>query len=387
VKITNCHVHTFTQAHTPDRFLPWPVPQLAQLPLARQAFIRFARLVDPGRKKPLGRYAQIIDTSYQKTQLKIFEIARGFYPEGTRFVVLPMDMTKMNAGGVADDIDEQHAQLVVLRKRYPDIVVPFAAVDPRHERIVDKTIELIEQHGFRGLKLYPPTGYHPFDRRLWPLYDYAEEHNLPVLTHCSRPASVQYRGEPTVEMRRDPVTGEVLNLERFELLTRFTDPDAYKPLLEKYPRLRVCLAHFGGEGDWTSYIDRPWHTDAEPAMKSRLAKTLDMLRFWHTETAPATKSWLAKILDMLRSPKYPNLWTDISYTLYANDEHVYLLKVLLSDPTVRDHVLFGSDFYVVANAELEERRRSLRIRALLGEEVFDTIARVNPMRFLGEIPS
>jgi hypothetical protein len=54
---------------------------------------------------------------------------------------------------------------------------------------------------------------------------------------------------------------------------------------------------------------------------------------------------------------------------------------------VRDHVLFGSDFYVVENAELEERRRSLRIRAVLGEEVFDTIARANPMRFLGESPS
>jgi uncharacterized protein len=366
VEITNCHVHTFTQAHTPDRFLPWPVPQLARLPLVRQAFIRFARLVDPRRKKPLGRYAQIIDTSYKRTQVEIFEIVRGFYPEGTRFVVLPMDMTKMNAGGVAVDIDEQHDQLVELRDLYPaSIVIPFAAVDPRHEGIVDKTIARIKQHGFRGLKLYPPTGYHPYDHRLWPLYEYAEEHNLPVLTHCSRPASVQYRGEPTVEMRTDPVTGELLNLGRFELLTRFTDPDAYKPLLEKYPRLRICLAHFGGEGDWTSYLDRPWHSGADPAKKS----------------------WLAKILDMLRSGKYPNLWTDISYTLYANDEHVYLLKVLLSDQKVRDHVLFGSDFYVVENAELEERRRSLRIRAVLGEEVFDTIARANPMRFLGESPS
>jgi predicted TIM-barrel fold metal-dependent hydrolase len=365
VEITNCHVHTFTQAHTPDRFLPWPVPQLARLPLARQAFIWFARLVDPERKRPLGRYAQIIDTSYEKTQVEIFEIVRGFYPEGTRFVVLPMDMTMMNAGDVAVDIDAQHDQLVDLRDLYPDIVVPFAAVDPRHGGIVDKTIALIEQHGFRGLKLYPPTGYHPFDRRLWPLYEYAEAHNLPVLTHCSRPASVQYRGEPTVEMRTDPVTGGLLNLGRFELLTRFTDPEAYKPLLEKYPMLRVCLAHFGGEGDWTSYLDRPWHSGADPAMKS----------------------WLAKILDMLRSRRYPNLWTDISYTLYADDEHVYLLKVLLSDPSVRNRVLFGSDFYVVANAELEERRRSLRIRAVLGEEVFDAIARVNPMRFLGETPS
>jgi hypothetical protein len=41
-------------------------------------------------------------------------------------------------------------------------------------------------------------------------------------------------------MRRDPITGEVLNLGRFELLARFTDPDAYIPLLEKHPK----AAHF-----------------------------------------------------------------------------------------------------------------------------------------------
>jgi predicted TIM-barrel fold metal-dependent hydrolase len=365
VEITNCHVHIFTQAHTPDRFLPWPVPQLVRIPPVRRILRWIARLVDREQKTALGRYAQIIETSYKKTQREVFEIVRGFYPEGTRFVLLAMDMTKMNAGGVAVGIDAQHAELVALRRAYPrGIVIPFAAVDPRHEGIVEKTIALIEQHDFRGLKLYPPTGYHPYDHRLWPLYEYAEEHNLPVLTHCSRPASVQYRGEPTVEMRTDPVTGELLNTGRFELLTRFTDPDAYVPLLEKYPRLRICLAHFGGAGDWRSYLDRPWHSGGDTAKKS----------------------WLAKILDMLRSGKYPNLWTDISYTLYANDEHVYLLKVLLSDPKVSNHVLFGSDFYVVENAELEERRRSVRLRAVLGEQVFSTLARENPRRFLGEIP-
>jgi predicted TIM-barrel fold metal-dependent hydrolase len=163
-------------------------------------------------------------------------------------------------------------------------------------------------------------------------------------------------------MLTDPVTGELLDLGRFELLTRFTDPDANKPLLEKYPKLRVCLAHFGGAGDWTRYLDKPWHS----------------------ETDRPNMSWLAKILDMLRVGAYPNLWTDISYTLYANDEHVYLLKVLLSDPRVSSRVLFGSDFYVVENAELEERRRSVRLRAVLGEELFDTIARENPKSFLGE---
>ena len=363
MEIINCHVHTFTQAHTPDRFLHWPVPQLVRLKFMRWLLSWVARVFDKNRATALGRYAQIIETSYRRTQREVFEIARGFYPEGTRFVLLPMDMTMMNAGRVHVGIDEQHDEIVALRDAYPEeLLIPFAAVDPRHERIVDKTIALVERDKFRGLKLYPPTGYHPFDRRLWPLYEYAEARGLPVMTHCSRPSSVKYRGDPTPEMRIDPVSDEPLRGDRDELLESFTDPDAYRPLLEKHRKLRICLAHFGGAGDWTRYLDHPW--DA----------TKDV----------SDPSWLTKILSMLRSGTYPNLWTDVSYTLYASDEHVYLLKALLSDPRVSSRVLFGSDFYVVENAELEERRRSVRLRAVLGEELFNTIARENPRRFLGE---
>ena len=126
-------------------------------------------------------------------------------------MLLPMDMTMMNAGRVHVGIDEQHDEIVALRDAYPEeLLIPFAAVDPRHERIVDKTIALVERDRFRGLKLYPPTGYHPFDRRLWPLYEYAEARGLPVMTHCSRPSSVKYRGDPTPEMRIDPVSDEPL---------------------------------------------------------------------------------------------------------------------------------------------------------------------------------
>jgi predicted TIM-barrel fold metal-dependent hydrolase len=358
--ITNCHVHTFTHDHTPNRFLPWPVPQLARFALVRMAVIGLARTFDRDRKGALGRYAEIIKTSYNRSQRDVFAIVQSFYPDDARFVVLPMDMTQMNAGAVAAGIADQHEELASLAAAFPKTVVPFAAVDPRHPQIVETTIALIKKHDFRGLKLYPPTGHHPFDRRLWDLYAYAEENGLPVMTHCSRPASVQYRGEPTEDMRQDPVTGTRLDLPRFELLTYFTDPDAYVPLLKKFPRLRVCLAHFGGAGDWRRFIEKP-------------AQASD---------PPAAQSWLTKILAMIRSGNYPNLWTDIAYTLFAHDDYVYLLKDLLADETTASRVLFGSDFYVVENAELEERSRSIRIRALLGEELFTQIAETNPKLYL-----
>ena len=161
-------------------------------------------------------------------------------------------------------------------------------------------------------------------------------------------------------MRTDPVTAKRLDLGRLELLTWFTDPDAYVAILQAQPTLKLCLAHFGGAGDWERYLDEQW--DAGSAI--------------------GKKSWLAKILDMIRSGEYPNLYTDIAFTVVANDEYLYLLKVLLSDERVARRVLFGSDFYVVESAELEERRRAVRIRAVLGEELFKTIAHNNPSDFL-----
>ena len=43
---------------------------------------------------------------------------------------------------------------------------------------------------------------------------------------------------------------------------------------------------------------------------------------------------------MLRYGEYPNLYTDISFTVFADDEYVHLLKVALSDDRVSDRVLF-----------------------------------------------
>jgi uncharacterized protein len=360
---TNCHIHTFTHKHTPDRYLPPPFNYLLRIGLIRRAVLAFAHWSDPNKQGKIGRYAEILETSYGKDQEAIFRRVQSFYPEGTRFVVLPMDMEFMGLGGLQESVDVQHDELHSLAQKNPTTLIPFAAVDARRgEAGVAKAIDRLE-NGFHGIKLYPPIGYHPYDQNLWPLYDWAAEQSptIPVLTHCSRPASVQFHGVPTPEMQTDPQTGQIGNRERYELLSWFTDPDSYRTLLKRWPSLRVCLAHFGGAGDWGHYLDHPSDSTG----------------------SPAEKSWLSKIADMIRSGEYPNLWTDISYTLFADDEYVYLLKTLLSDDRILNRTLFGSDFYVVENARLEERRRSIRIRSVLGEALFKKIAVDNPKAFLG----
>jgi hypothetical protein len=90
LQIINCHVHTFTHRHTPARFLPWPVNGLARLAAVRSLLYWLARVVDRKRETALGRYVEIIRVSYDRDQEAVFQEVRGSYPDGTRFVVLPM---------------------------------------------------------------------------------------------------------------------------------------------------------------------------------------------------------------------------------------------------------------------------------------------------------
>lgn len=351
MQITNCHIHVFTADHVPARFAGFAGPLLRIRPL-RVALLPVLRRVDPSPRDRIERYARMLEVSHHASQREVFELARAMYPAGTRFVVLPMDMTYMGVGPPRASIDRQHAELRALRDENPDIVVPFAAVDPRQERVVEKTIALIENDGFRGIKLYPPVGYDPGDRRLEPLYAYAEEHQVPLMAHCSR-YGVYFRGP------KHPVTGEPLPLiRRPAIVSQLADPDRWVPVLDRHPRLKLCLAHFGGQGEWDKYVER----------------------------RPGEKSWLAKIVAMITSGRYENLYTDVSYTVYAAERHVYLLKHLLDDPRLRSRVLFGSDFYVVEDAKLDEPTGLALFQCVLGEDRFRALAVENPNRYLGGPP-
>jgi uncharacterized protein len=359
--LTNCHIHTFTIDHVPRQFAGI-FGRLLRIRPIRILLLALLRAVGHAPRSLLVRYARILELTHNRSQECIFKIARGFYPQGTRFVVLPMDMAFMNAGQPARRLAEQHDELRKLHDKYPELVIPFAAVDPRRESVVDDTIALLKQQGFRGIKLYPPLGFHPNHRALRDLYEYAAANQVPILAHCSR-RGVHYRGTPPPGMLDDPETGQPLPaLSGDEPITRLADPDNYLSILRRHPQLKLCLAHFGGDEEWRKYIEEPW-----------LAGTTDV-----------HKSWLAKIADLIRSETYENLYTDVSYTVFAEEEYVHLLKVLLADARLRKRVLFGSDFYVVEHAKLEERRRAVTMRSVLGEELFHAIAVENPRAFVGD---
>jgi uncharacterized protein len=83
VQITNCHSHTFTHDHVPDRFVPYPVGLLLRFPWIRRALLFVMRHVNPKRRGRLTRYAQILHVSYEYgSQEGVFKLLRSYYPQG-----------------------------------------------------------------------------------------------------------------------------------------------------------------------------------------------------------------------------------------------------------------------------------------------------------------
>jgi predicted TIM-barrel fold metal-dependent hydrolase len=358
VNIINCHVHTFNRNAVPERFLPKWLNPLANLLENKGAANLLCSVFNTLRNHELAllvkKYHAFLNVGDLKSQLEIFKYLQGFYPIGTRFCVLPMDMEFMEAGSVRQSYLAQLDELAAIKQdpAYRDLVHPFVFVHPERKGIFDIVKRYVEEKGFAGLKLYPPLGYYPFDERLNEIYAYAEKYQLPITTHCAR-GGVFYKGKITGDMLIHPKTGEHLKDQKNKFFTdAYTDPDNYRYVLEQFPNLKINLAHFGGYDEWQKYLD--------------------------TAFGDNVTTWYEKIAALIR--RYPNVYSDISYTMFSADLF-NLLKLTLADQTLKSKILYGSDFYMVEQ-QTNERQFVTNIRACIGEENFKLIAEQNPTSFL-----
>ena len=351
----NCHIHTFLEKDIPRRYLPLGLVRLlASTPGFQLVGFVLNALNPVTSNDQFKRYRKIIEIGRYNNQKEIFEECQKFYPVNSKFVVASMDMEFMNAGRVPRKYKEQLKELAELKSIYPDAILPFVHLDPRRPGMMDILKSCIEDWNFAGIKIYPSLGYFPYDVRLKPMYEYAEKYDLPIISHCS-PYNPTYNRSWPYEIKA-MLSGSKIPLDldtrnRKRLCSNFANPLNYPFVLDEYKKLRICLAHFGSEYYWTRYLDHPEDKD----------------------------NWLILIKDMME--KYPNLYTDISYTL-NNQEFFPLLKVLLADPKIREQILFGSDYYMV-EYKATERRFGLDLRGYIGETNFRTIALDNPKQFLG----
>lgn len=176
----------------------------------------------------LGRFAMY------KQQGDILSRLAQQYPDGTGFVLLPMDMEYIGAGRPAKhaQYESQMEELanIKAKSKYRDQVYPFVFVDPsrmdkkeedqRTEKFFKWHAEgnrvvlddcfikrFIEDKNFSGFKIYPALGYYPFNEALLPLWKYAADNHIPIMTHCIR-GTIFYRGVRKKEWNTHPVFEE-----------------------------------------------------------------------------------------------------------------------------------------------------------------------------------
>lgn len=338
--IVNCHTHIFTFNHVPSHFIP-----------GQWFILKFFPWTD---RSVRNRFSVFLRSGNVATQEEVFARLCGFYPSDASFAVHSIDFDYMAAGGPKRNYLEQLTELAALKRKYPQKLHPFFCADPRRPDLFDLFRRCVEQDGFCGIKLFPPMGFFPFDERLYPLFDYAQKYELPVMTHCSASGPVFGRKIPPPKERIHPKTQErmVYNSKK-SFGDYYTDPQNYRYLLSDFPKLKICFAHFGGDRQCEKY-------------------------YKSNDQATIRNNWFVKIMELLEH--YPNTYADISYAS-ADLDLLALFNAVLHKPETGARILFGSDYYM-SGLERNERWFSMNVRMNLGEDQYMQIAHTNALKYL-----
>jgi uncharacterized protein len=137
----------------------------------------------------------------------------------TASVLMPMDLGLTGDGEPPIDIYEQNAVHARICAQHPDRLYSFLGIDPRREDAAAFFEKGIEQWGMKGLKLYPPAGFYPFDPVCEPLYWRAVAYDVPVLFHTGFAAPA--------------------------LRAEFARPIHLDTVAHDYPDLKIVMGHTG----------------------------------------------------------------------------------------------------------------------------------------------
>lgn len=223
-------------------------------------------------------------------------------------------------------------------RRYPGRVLPFVAANPRRGEAMLPTVQdALENKGFVGVKLYPGLGYRVGDPALAAVYAYCNDNDIPLLMHCN--------------------PGGFYEKEAYRT---YSDPGEWRTLLVKYPTLRICFGHFGGDN---FFVHSPSNIEA---------------------------IWNATILDMMRDATIgPRVFADISYNTggmgpkWAVTGYFEVLDALLAEPALASQILWGTDSFLVRQRLSEKHYWQYFERHIGLAGAFDAITTANPRRFLG----
>ena len=167
--ILDCHCHIASHRIMPEKFFKgWARTVKSNLPFC----------LDPTQEQRIDELLLELNEDPDCAML-LKEIDEAGID---RAVLLVIDFGVVY-GDVELTIEEIHLAHKKLLEQ-SDRLLAFSNVDPRRGREgLDLFEKAVREWGFSGMKLYPPCGYSPDDRSLFPYYEICRELHLPVLTH------------------------------------------------------------------------------------------------------------------------------------------------------------------------------------------------------------
>jgi hypothetical protein len=215
-----------------------------------------------------------------------------------------------------------------------------------------------------------------------------------IRLHEDMAARLVRAGGNNQKMEEDPP----LRLKYFK--EKYLHPEAWRPLLEKHNKLRLCLAHFASDACiWWHYF----HGEKDPCMD------LDDVSY--------EKNWVQSIVELCTNESYENFYTDLSYLPLmdpmkpfprrSESETAALKKMekkemlpfhwqglakACKQPGMLKKIMFGTDWYMILASKTgyaKWHKEALEGLALVEKELklprkvnlFYQFAVVNPMRF------
>jgi predicted TIM-barrel fold metal-dependent hydrolase len=312
--------------------------------------------------------AVYLDGAYYKNKTKgsvervIYYERRDAFAAENRGVIVDVSDEKPNHVWKYQAYYLQHEATVAAVKKNPWTLIPMFHYDPRRWCKSDpaemdkkrwtygpwdypfKYIATLKNAGmFIGFKMYPPLGYKPLDPRLPNLekfYARCEAEDIPILTHCS-PGGVGtheatfYHKLDKADLTKQPDRIVSCMYDPCTPLGYFYDeyvhPKNWRPVLMKYPKLKLCLAHFGG-AEW---------------------KEVGISSDWVEEITKLTDPKIVQGQNTAGEIHFENVYTDVScYNLKDGSTRRNVAELFREMDSSRryghlqDKLLFGVDWYL-----------------------------------------
>lgn len=421
-QFTNIHTHIFTVRDAPDFFLRTVIGNS----MAARALQRFL-VSNPGhwvtnslnwlfknvfaRKKNdlIERYTGFIKAGTAATQQSVFENLYDAHKTlmPFRIVVLTqvldyLDLTQPYDPKALTQVEE--VAQIKQNELYKDVIYPFLGTDPRlnHPNLLKEWVKpyISREKNFGGVKIYPAYGFFPFDERLMPVWEWAAENNVPVMTHCTRGGS-WYLGNfdsmiPTINQAisqltalaekdaTNPVYPSIIrrlnNVKQDTSIHKnnkhwcniFGHPENYKVVLQRpeCSNLKICLAHLGGANE--------------------IKRSNNNYPNFRGERYPdyLTDNWYEQVKELLID--HTNVYSDISYTISDVDAvdivvkefETYPITDINKEPLIK-RLMYGTDFYLTQQEEQgeESMMQSILFRKFKSESI-ELMTKTNTDKFL-----